>query len=67
MISEIYVPREGLVDFMAEAQDYFRKNNVEVIYGTIRLIQKDDETFLKWAKQDYACVIFNLHVEHTPT
>jgi len=43
----------------------FRKNNVEVIYGTIRLIQKDDETFLAWAKQDYACVVFNLHVEHT--
>jgi FAD/FMN-containing dehydrogenase len=67
MITEIYVPRERLVDFMAEARNYFRKNNVEVIYGTIRLIQKDDETFLKWAKQDYACVIFNLHVEHTPT
>ena len=34
-----------------------------IIYGTLRLIQKDDETFLPWAKKDYACVIFNLRVD----
>jgi len=66
MITEIYVPRERLIDFMAEAATDFRENKVEVIYGTIRLIQKDNETFLAWAKQNYACVIFNLHVEHSP-
>lgn len=33
--------------------------------GTIRLIERDDETFLAWARQPYACVIFNLHVVHT--
>jgi FAD/FMN-containing dehydrogenase len=65
MITEIYVPRARLIDFMAEARTDFRKNNVEVIYGTIRLIERDDETFLAWAKQNYACVIFNLHIEHT--
>jgi len=65
MITEIYVPREKLIDFIAEARNDLRRTNVEVIYGTIRLIQKDDETFLAWAKQSYACVIFNLHVEHT--
>ena len=37
-----------------------------VIYGTVRLIEKDDETFLAWAREPYACVIFNLHVEHAP-
>jgi hypothetical protein len=30
------------------------------------LIEKDDETFLAWAKDRYACVVFNLHVDHTP-
>jgi FAD/FMN-containing dehydrogenase len=35
-----------------------------LIYGTVRLIEKDDESFLPWAQQSYACVIFNLHVEH---
>ena len=37
-----------------------------MIYGTVRLIEQDDETFLAWARKPYACVIFNLHVEHTP-
>jgi FAD/FMN-containing dehydrogenase len=66
MITEIYVPRERLADFMAEAREDFRRYDVNVIYGTVRLIEREDETFLSWAKQPYACVIFNLHVEHTP-
>jgi len=66
MITEIYVPRPALADFMAEACADFRKNDVNVIYGTIRLIERDGESFLQWARQPYACVIFNLHVVHTP-
>ena len=65
VITEIYVPRHKLTDFMGEVQDDFRKNQVQVIYGTIRLIEKDEESFLAWAKQRYACVIFNLHTIHT--
>ena len=66
MITEIYVPRRDLAPFMAEARDYFRAEGFGPIYGTIRLIEKDDETFLAWAKESYACVIFNLHVVRTP-
>lgn len=66
IITEIYVPRKRLADFLAEAADDLRRNRVQVIYGTIRLIEKDDETFLPWAKERFACVIFNLHTEHTP-
>jgi len=66
IISEVYVPRPALVGFMKEVRDDFRKNNVNVVYGTIRLIERDDESFLAWAKQPYACIIFNLHTVHTP-
>ena len=66
IITEIYVPRRALAEFMAEASDDFRNNGVEPIYGTIRLIERDEESFLAWAKQDYACIIFNLHAVHTP-
>jgi FAD/FMN-containing dehydrogenase len=38
---------------------------VQNIYGTVRLIERDDESFLAWAKDAYACIIFNLHIEHT--
>jgi hypothetical protein len=39
---------------------------VDVIYGTVRLIERDDESFLAWAREPWACVIFNVHTEHTP-
>jgi len=65
MISELYAPRDKLTEFMNEAREILLKRGTLVIYGTIRLIEKDDETFLPWAKERYACVIFNLLVEHT--
>ena len=66
IITELYVPRPELAGFLAEAADDFRVNGVDCIYGTIRLIERDDESFLTWAKQSYACTIFNLHTHHTP-
>jgi len=66
IISEIYVPRPALARFLADVRKDFRENTVEIIYGTIRLIEQDDEAFLAWAKKPYACVIFNLHTVHSP-
>jgi FAD/FMN-containing dehydrogenase len=65
MISELYVPRDGLADFMRAAAEHLRRLEADVIYGTIRLIERDDESLLAWAREPWACVIFNLHVEHT--
>jgi FAD/FMN-containing dehydrogenase len=65
MISEIYVPRERLADFLEAVADDFRRNGVNLIYGTIRLIERDDETFLAWATDRWACIIFNLCTVHT--
>src|SRR6266511_4303688 len=66
IITEIYVPRPDLPDFLAQAAELLRSNRTIVIYGTGRLIEKDDESFLAWAKETYACVIFNLLSFHTP-
>jgi FAD/FMN-containing dehydrogenase len=66
MITEIYVPRPRLADFMAAARTTLRERRANVIYGTVRLIERDDETFLAWARDRFACVIFNLHIDHTP-
>jgi FAD/FMN-containing dehydrogenase len=65
IITEIYVPRGDLPGFLAQAADLLRSNRTIVIYGTVRLIEKDEESFLAWAKQPYACVIFNLLTLHT--
>jgi len=66
VITEIYCEREALEHFMADVREDARRNKVEIIYGTIRLIEQDKDSFLAWAKKPYACVIFNLHVVHTP-
>jgi len=66
MITEIYVPRQRLHAFMEDARAALRNRRANIIYGTVRLIEKDGETFLAWARERYACVIFNLHIEHTP-
>ena len=63
MITELYVPRAKLAEFMHAAAETLRQRKENVIYGTVRLIERDEESFLAWAKQPYACVIFNLHVE----
>ncbi len=66
IITEVYVPRPDLPNFLAQAAELLRSNRTIVIYGTVRLIEKDDESFLAWAKESYACVIFNLLTLHTP-
>ncbi|HEY9870810.1 MAG TPA: FAD-binding oxidoreductase [Candidatus Obscuribacterales bacterium] len=65
VITEIYVPRSSLAGFLEAVRDDFKNDSVNVIYGTVRLIEKDCESFLAWARDSYACVIFNLHTEHT--
>jgi FAD/FMN-containing dehydrogenase len=67
IITEIYVPRSDLPDFLAQAAELLRSNRTIVIYGTVRLIEEDNESFLAWARKPYACIIFNLLTFHTPT
>jgi FAD/FMN-containing dehydrogenase len=66
MITEIYVPRKKLSEFMADVRRDFLRHGVKLIYGTIRLIEKDAESFLAWAREPWVCVIFNLHLDHDP-
>ena len=66
MITELYVPVDRCVDFLHAAAARLIALKAEVIYGTIRLISQDQDTALAWARGPRACIIFNLHVEHTP-
>lgn len=65
VIGEHYVPADRLLAFMREAREILRKFGSEIIYGTIRAIQKDTVSFLPWAREEYACVIFNIRTRHT--
>jgi len=66
MITELFVPRDRLVAFMNDVRRDFRMNGVDFIYGTVRLIEAETETALPWARDSWACVIFNLHIDHRP-
>jgi FAD/FMN-containing dehydrogenase len=65
MITELYVPRPLLADFLAAAARDLRALEADVVYGTVRLIERDEETVLAWAREPWACVVLNLHIEHT--
>ena len=66
MIGELYVPRDAFPAFAARAGDVIRETGAEVLYGTVRLIERDDETVLAWAREPWACTIFNVVVEDAP-
>jgi len=65
VITELYVPIERLPALLSAVREDFRRNDVDLVYGTIRLVERDEESFLPWARQSSACVIFNLHTPHT--
>jgi FAD/FMN-containing dehydrogenase len=66
VISELHVPRERFAEFMAQAAAFTREARADVIYGTVRLIEQDGDSFLAWAREPWACIVLNLHVEHEP-
>lgn len=66
VIGEHYVPFAHIGRFMRAAQTVLRGRGAEVVYGTIRAIAQDTSSFLPWARQPSACVVFNLRTPHTP-
>ena len=51
MITELYVPRDRLWVFMDDVRRDFLRRPVDLIYGTIRLIEPDTESALPWARE----------------
>lgn len=66
MITELYVPRQCIASFLRAAAQELKALQANVIYGTVRFIEADNESLLTWARESWACTIFNLHIDHTP-
>ncbi len=66
MICEYYVPRTEIATFLDRAGASLRETGANLVYGTVRFIERDDETFLPWAREAYSCTVFNLRVIHDP-
>ena len=54
--------RVGFVDLDADASAALCAAHSDVTHEVCDL--RDIESFLAWAREDFACVIFNLHTEH---
>ncbi|HZL89082.1 MAG TPA: FAD-binding oxidoreductase [Pirellulaceae bacterium] len=65
MITEVYLRHDDLLPFFAKIRQDMAERKADIMYGTIRFIERDDETFLPWAKERSVCVVCNLHVRHT--
>lgn len=65
VITELYVPLSRLPAFLGSVAEAARSAAMDLIYGTVRLIRRDAESALAWAREDFACIVFNLHVRHT--
>ena len=65
VMTEICCEREGLERFMAEVRQYALREGVEIVQASVRVIEQDKESFLAWARRPYACVTFNVHLEHS--
>ena len=61
LIVEVYVPRGELIAFLEEARRILLNGELPLVYGTIRFIEKDKDSFLAWAKKPYAGVILTPH------
>lgn len=61
LILEVYVPRNELIPLLEEARRILLASEMRLIYGTVRFIEQDKDSFLAWAKKRYACVIFCPH------
>jgi len=66
MLTELDVPRDQLVPFLSDVRAWMKQEAFGPVDVTVRFIEKDDETFLAWARGRFATITFNLHVPHTP-
>lgn len=64
LITELYVPRDAIGQFLEVLADDCRRHRTDIIYGTVRQIRAEYETRLRWARQSWACVVLNVHVRH---
>lgn len=65
LLTELYVPLDDVYEFLEQVRALFISRKTNMVYSTVRFIEKDDESFLPWARELSACIIFNIDTEHS--
>jgi FAD/FMN-containing dehydrogenase len=66
LILEVCVPRMELISLLEDARRILLGSEMPLVYGTVRFIEPDKDSYLAWAKKRYACVIFSPHTSAEP-
>ena len=64
-MTEVCVPRDGLTGLLDECASGFRDPGIRLIAAGVRLIERDQESFLAWARESWACVTFDVAAPRT--
>ena len=62
---ELLCEREKLPALVQETRDYAKRNQLEIVHASVRLVEEDKETFLAWAAKPFACLTLGVHIEHS--
>jgi len=65
MITEIYLDPDKAIPCLESIREAMVLRKADLAYGTIRLIEADQETFLPWARRQSVCIVANLHCPRT--
>jgi FAD/FMN-containing dehydrogenase len=65
VITELCCEPAALERFMLEVRDYAKREEVDIVGATLRVIEEDKESYLNWARKPYACLSLNVHLEHS--
>ncbi len=66
MLTELDVPRDRLPEFLEDVRAMMKEQGFAPIAGTVRLVDREDATFLPYARAPIAAVNIDLHVVHSP-
>lgn len=65
VITEICCEPAALDRVMGEMREYARRDEVNIVSATVRMVEQDKESFLAWAKKPYACLSLNVHIDQS--
>jgi FAD/FMN-containing dehydrogenase len=64
-MAEVCCARDQIEPFMNEVRQYALREQLEIISATVRVVEPDNDTYLAWSRKPCACILFNIHIEHS--
>jgi FAD/FMN-containing dehydrogenase len=63
LLAEFFIPPNGLAELLTFVRDESQRHRAEIILATLRSAKACQDSFLRWAKEDYVCLVMAMHFE----